>query len=654
VQLAPDPQQERLVGRLLGQGVLEGVLQLGQAPTLPDQLQALQLLQVAVHLDARLDDAAQHPEEEAAPDHRGGPQDVPHLGVQPVDARGDHIPQRAGDRDPLQRRADLPAAVDAPEGAEVDQRPDDLLHEERVPLRLLQDEAAHRGVEIAGLQEVAQELPAVLGGERVQRELRGAVGVVAQHRVAQPGGGGLPVRTADAAEEHGDGAHQRQEMRQQLAAGVIDPVQVLEDQHQRPLPRQRLEEEAHAAVDLAAHRLAIQVPHPLPPGLRHLQAQQGAQVGDHLPHPLGQHRRHPGLQLRPALPLGVGLGDAGGAAEDLQERPVADRAAERQGAAGEPGQGPLRDVAAHLRQQPGLADARLAEHHRDAAGALAQPLERLPQRRHLGGPADERRAHAGEAARRERLRPRPQAREGADPLVVPLHGEGRHRAEVERPPGGGVRGRADQDLAGPGVLLEAGGEVDHLARHQELPLRGGRRVRHHLAGGDPDPHLGEDPGLDEGLHAGAQRQGGVQGARGVVLVHGGQAEDGHHRIADELLHRPADALDRLPGDAEEPRHPLAQLLGVERRREARGAGDVGEEHGHHLALLGHGRRAGQRGPAAAAGRRPAGVVEPAGRTAHAQRPPRRPAILGRQAEESSLLWPGAARVTPGASGTAPR
>ena len=78
---------------------------------------------------------------------------------------------------------------------------------------------------------------------------------------------------------------------------------------------------------------------------------------------------------------------------------------------------------------------------------------------------------------------------------------------------------------------------------------------------------------------------GTQRAGGVVLVRGGDAERGHHRVADELLDRPALCLDLLPHRVEVLTHHRAQPLRVQVVGEHRRAGDVGEEDGDELALL---------------------------------------------------------------------
>ena len=92
---------------------------------------------------------------------------------------------------------------------------------------------------------------------------------------------------------------------------------------------------------------------------------------------------------------------------------------------------------------------------------------------------------------------------------------------------------ADQDLVGVGGVLQAGGDVDRVAGRE--PLLG---AGDDLAGVHPDPTLDAELGERRAhLHrrpAGAQR---------VVLVHLRHAENGHHRVADELLHRAPVRLD---------------------------------------------------------------------------------------------------------------
>ena len=78
---------------------------------------------------------------------------------------------------------------------------------------------------------------------------------------------------------------------------------------------------------------------------------------------------------------------------------------------------------------------------------------------------------------------------------------------------------------------------------------------------------------------------GSAGAQGVVLVHLRDAEDGHDRVADELLHRSPvrleDSLHALEVAGEQGAH----RLGVDRLPHGGRTGDVAEEDGDRLALL---------------------------------------------------------------------
>jgi hypothetical protein len=129
-----------------------------------------------------------------------------------------------------------------------------------------------------------------------------------------------------------------------------------------------------------------------------------------------------------------------------------------------------------------------------------------------------------------------------------------------------VRRLADEYLAGPRGFLEPLGNVDGVARDE-----GFAATRSDLARVEPDPELERHPGIP--LELLVQRQQGgpnlvgrAHGAERVVLVHGGDAEDGHHRVADELPDGAAVALDRHAGCLEVARHDLPEPLGRAARR----------------------------------------------------------------------------------------
>ena len=175
----------------------------------------------------------------------------------------------------------------------------------------------------------------------------------------------------------------------------------------------------------------------------------------------------------------------------------------------------------------------------------------------------------------------------------------------------------DQDLARGGGLLEAGGDVDRVAGHERLP---GRALSgHDLAGVDPDAQ--RDPRAEALLELGVQRRqallhlpGGAHGPQRIVLVRERDAEDRHHRVPDELLHRSAVALDRASHLVEVGEHHLAHALGVDALAQRRRTGHVAEEHGRELAALG--RLGVERRRAGVAEARGLGVVLPAFRAPH--------------------------------------
>ena len=113
-------------------------------------------------------------------------------------------------------------------------------------------------------------------------------------------------------------------------------------------------------------------------------------------------------------------------------------------------------------------------------------------------------------------------------------------AVLDDPFGRAVGLLADEDAVDRGGRLEARRRVEDVAgRHSFAPAR--PRVERHerLAGVDRDAHL------QLVLLAGpvADRERGAHGALGIVLVRDRRAEERDDRVADELLHRAAEALE---------------------------------------------------------------------------------------------------------------
>ena len=142
------------------------------------------------------------------------------------------------------------------------------------------------------------------------------------------------------------------------------------------------------------------------------------------------------------------------------------------------------------------------------------------------------------------------------------------------------RVRAEQDIARPGRLLEPRGHVHCVPRHERVAL-----TRHHRARIHADPRVQTELVDDV-----AQLDRGANRAQGVVLPRNRNPEDGHHRVTDELLHRPPMTLQHHPRRLVVPVHQGPQRLRVRAVTDRRRACQVAEEDRHDLSYLTLGRR----------------------------------------------------------------
>ena len=168
--------------------------------------------------------------------------------------------------------------------------------------------------------------------------------------------------------------------------------------------------------------------------------------------------------------------------------------------------------------------------------------------------------------------------------------------------------------------LEPGGDIDRVACRE--PLLG---ASDDLARVDADPELERHAVVTHELlvevaESSAQVVRGTHSAQSVVLVQAGHAEDGHHRVADELLDRAAVALDYVASRLEVAGHHAPQALWIELFAEFGRAGHVAEHDCHRLACLTLGRTRLERRPALGAeARRHTAVVPTAGTEIHLPR-----------------------------------
>ena len=120
--------------------------------------------------------------------------------------------------------------------------------------------------------------------------------------------------------------------------------------------------------------------------------------------------------------------------------------------------------------------------------------------------------------------------------------------------------RADRS----GGLKPCGG-VHDVARDHRLALAGAcLELDDRLARVHRDPHL--EPVLARPVSNGER---GANGPLVVVAERPGGAEDAHHRVADELLHHAAEALELGADALVVRRQDRADVLGIERSRSAR-------------------------------------------------------------------------------------
>ena len=163
--------------------------------------------------------------------------------------------------------------------------------------------------------------------------------------------------------------------------------------------------------------------------------------------------------------------------------------------------------------------------------------ERLAQQRELLLAPDERRASDALDAD---ARSCPQRLPDGDRLALPFASTAlrpRRTRSCARSRGTSSRRRGSPCSA---RRLQPRGGVDDVARGHALARLGPRVERdERLAGRDADADL-ELALLRERV---ADRERGADGSLGVVLVRDRRAEDRHHRVADELLDRAAEALE---------------------------------------------------------------------------------------------------------------
>ena len=265
--------------------------------------------------------------------------------------------------------------------------------------------------------------------------------------------------------------------------------------------------------------------------------------------------------------------------QDLHQRPVGDVVAVGQAARAQH-VGGVTHVRNELGHETRLSDAGGPEQREQMACALRDGvLEVAGEARQLSLAPDERRIEPTRDGVGRKI-------DGNEPvgghrLALSLELERLQRFDDDRVPNESQGRSPDQYVSGRCCLLQARRHVNGVTGDERLSL----------AGDDPscvdarsererDPELvaqGGDPIADLGGRA-------YRPVR-IVLVRSRDSEDGHHRVADELLDGSAVTFDDAANLVEVAAHRTPQALRIELLAERGRAGDVAEEDRHRLAHL---------------------------------------------------------------------
>ena len=329
----------------------------------------------------------------------------------------------------------------------------------------------------------------------------------------------------------------------EVEEGGLAPVDVVEHDHDRLLHGARLQQLAKSPGDL-----------------------------------LGRARRRVVAEDRGQGPDGAAVRDE--LLHDLGHRPVADSLAV--GEAPAPGDRRALEAAEELSHETRLADTRGAEDGEELAGAVAgNSVEGVLQLLALTLAADHR--HAVPAGRRLGLHGDEPV--GSQRLGLALRGQRRRGLGLDALAHEPVGLLAEQHLAGLGRLLQARRDVDRVAGREPLLGAGDDLAGVHAHAQLQARAVALLELVVQLVEPAAQLVGGAHRAERVVLVHRGHAEDGHDRVADELLDGAAVPLDDRLGRLEVAGHDVPQALGIDPLAEGRRPGDIAEEHRDRLARL---------------------------------------------------------------------
>ena len=214
-----------MIRDLLGQRVLEGVLQIGRHAGLVQEFGSLERRETATQVvDRPVDDGLENGEGHIPPDHRGGLEEILLILGEPVDPGGENRLDRGRDLDRRDGSTEPVGATISNERPGLYQASQALFQEEGIPLRPRDQQSPHvTEARVRSEQRVKHRL-GTIRRQRIQSQLR----VV---RLAPPLVSILrPVVHEEEHARRWDAFHQA--IKERLGLG-INPVEILEDHQQR-------------------------------------------------------------------------------------------------------------------------------------------------------------------------------------------------------------------------------------------------------------------------------------------------------------------------------------------------------------------------------------------------------------------------------------
>jgi hypothetical protein len=571
VERPPAVTEEGAVGDLVGQRVLEGVLERREQRGLVEELRGLEPVEMTSKVvPGQVGDGLEHVESHVGAHHRSRLQHALVVGRQAIDACGEERLHGGRHLDGVQRAQQAVAPTVPHQHVRLDERADAFLEEERRPFRPLDQHALERLDRGVVAEEAVEQLASAHRGQRVDPQLP-VIGL------RSPG----VLVLGSVVHEH-EYACRRQAVEERVDERLglgVDPMEILEDEHDGLRLALAEEQSLDAFEDQPAALGGLKV---LPLGVvgRGVEnPQDGRQV--RLERPV--ERQEAPQHLLPDQPRIVP-----GLDPEVGPQQVDDREVRRGLAVGDRHTGDDEAPVEPMRQdelviEARLADAGLADDAHDLAATGPGVVERLVKLLELRGAPDEPR----QPPRRRGLEARADGG-GADELVQldrigeALHRRGAERADLDMALGQRQRVGGEENRARIGELLHARGQVGGLPHrrvvHAEVAADGAHdhvtRVQSH-----PDPHgdaLSPAHLLGVALHRLLHPQCGVAGADRVILVGQGGAEQGHDAVAHDLVDRALVAMHRRHHELDHRLEHPPRLLGIAVGEQLQGALEVGE------------------------------------------------------------------------------